>query len=149
MVGGCTLYMCVILCVSFLLFRPSFPLSLPLSLSPPLPPPPPPPSPSLPLSLADWVWFLSTGGVDPNPANYVSAGVINTSTILIGCLLRLEPNTDSKVHTHTHTHAHTHTHTHTHTHARTHTHTHTPHISSVIRCSLSSSSDVSSHSTYL
>ncbi|KAI5607815.1 AP-2 complex subunit alpha-2 isoform X6, partial [Silurus asotus] len=31
-------------------------------------------------------------GVDPNPSNYVGAGVIHTKTIQVGCLLRLEPN---------------------------------------------------------
>ncbi|XP_019349682.1 AP-2 complex subunit alpha-2 isoform X6 [Alligator mississippiensis] len=30
--------------------------------------------------------------VDPNPANFVGAGIIHTKTIQIGCLLRLEPN---------------------------------------------------------
>jgi AP-2 complex subunit alpha len=41
--------------------------------------------------------FSVLEGVDPNPANCVSAGVINTSSVLIGCLLRLEPNIDSKM----------------------------------------------------
>ncbi|XP_037373225.1 AP-2 complex subunit alpha-2 isoform X1 [Talpa occidentalis] len=30
--------------------------------------------------------------VDPNPANFVGAGIIHTSTAQVGCLLRLEPN---------------------------------------------------------
>ncbi|GAB5578245.1 AP-2 complex subunit alpha-2 isoform X1 [Prionailurus iriomotensis] len=30
--------------------------------------------------------------VDPNPANFVGAGIIHTKTTQIGCLLRLEPN---------------------------------------------------------
>lgn len=37
--------------------------------------------------------------VDPNPDNFVSAGIINTKTALIGCLLRLEPNKDKNVST--------------------------------------------------
>jgi AP-2 complex subunit alpha len=36
-------------------------------------------------------------GIDPNPDNFVSAGVISTKNILVGCLLRLEPNKDKKV----------------------------------------------------
>ena len=36
-------------------------------------------------------------GVDPNEDNFVSAGIINTRTTLIGCLLRLEPNKETKV----------------------------------------------------
>lgn len=36
-------------------------------------------------------------GVDPNPDNYVSAGIITTTSALIGCLARLEPNFESKV----------------------------------------------------
>ena len=35
--------------------------------------------------------------IDPNPDNFVSAGVINTRAVLIGCLLRLEPNLQTKV----------------------------------------------------
>lgn len=31
-------------------------------------------------------------GVDPNAENFVSAGVLNMRSVLIGCLLRLEPN---------------------------------------------------------
>ena len=38
--------------------------------------------------------------VDPNPANFVSAGVITTASVLVGCLLRLEPNTETKVQIH-------------------------------------------------
>ena len=30
--------------------------------------------------------------VDPNPENYVCAGVIQTKSQQVGCLLRLEPN---------------------------------------------------------
>lgn len=36
-------------------------------------------------------------GIDPNPDNYVSAGVINTKSLLVGCLVRLEPNLQTKV----------------------------------------------------
>uniref|UniRef100_A0A8B9JAZ1 AP-2 complex subunit alpha n=1 Tax=Astyanax mexicanus TaxID=7994 RepID=A0A8B9JAZ1_ASTMX len=38
-------------------------------------------------------------GVDPNPSNFVGAGVIHTKTIQVGCLLRLEPNTQAQVST--------------------------------------------------
>ncbi|CAN0429297.1 unnamed protein product [Lampetra planeri] len=36
-------------------------------------------------------------GVDPNPGNYVSAGIIHTKSLQIGCLLRLEPNMQSEM----------------------------------------------------
>ena len=36
-------------------------------------------------------------GVDPNADNFVSAGIVNTRSTLIGCLLRLEPNKETKV----------------------------------------------------
>ncbi|XP_039609083.1 AP-2 complex subunit alpha-2 isoform X3 [Polypterus senegalus] len=36
-------------------------------------------------------------GVDPNPSNFVGAGVIHTKTIQVGCLLRLEPNTQAQM----------------------------------------------------
>uniref|UniRef100_A0A8C8GE29 AP-2 complex subunit alpha n=1 Tax=Oncorhynchus tshawytscha TaxID=74940 RepID=A0A8C8GE29_ONCTS len=36
-------------------------------------------------------------GVDPNPSNFVGAGVIHTKTTQVGCLLRLEPNTQAQV----------------------------------------------------
>ncbi|XP_066503280.1 AP-2 complex subunit alpha-2 isoform X2 [Hoplias malabaricus] len=36
-------------------------------------------------------------GVDPNPSNFVAAGVIHTKTIQVGCLLRLEPNTQAQM----------------------------------------------------
>jgi len=36
-------------------------------------------------------------GIDPNPDNYVSAGVINTKSLLVGCLVRLEPNLQTKM----------------------------------------------------
>lgn len=36
-------------------------------------------------------------GVDPNPENFVSAGVIYTRNAQIGCLLRLEPNKQAQV----------------------------------------------------
>ena len=35
--------------------------------------------------------------IDPNPDNYVCAGIIHTKTIQIGCLLRLEPNKSANV----------------------------------------------------
>uniref|UniRef100_A0A3Q0SIV6 AP-2 complex subunit alpha n=1 Tax=Amphilophus citrinellus TaxID=61819 RepID=A0A3Q0SIV6_AMPCI len=42
--------------------------------------------------------------IDPNPENYVCAGVIQTKSQQIGCLLRLEPNAQAQVEeTHTHT----------------------------------------------
>lgn len=36
-------------------------------------------------------------GIDPNPDNFVSAGILNTKAVLVGCLLRLEPNMEKKV----------------------------------------------------
>ena len=36
-------------------------------------------------------------GVDPNVDNFISAGIVNTRTTLIGCLMRLEPNKETKV----------------------------------------------------
>ncbi|XP_047665612.1 AP-2 complex subunit alpha-2 isoform X1 [Tachysurus fulvidraco] len=36
-------------------------------------------------------------GVDPNPSNFVGAGVIHTKTMQVGCLLRLEPNTQAQM----------------------------------------------------
>ncbi|XP_075924735.1 AP-2 complex subunit alpha-2-like [Petromyzon marinus] len=35
--------------------------------------------------------------VDPNPDNYVGAGIIQTKTLQIGCLLRLEPNLQAQM----------------------------------------------------
>ncbi len=35
--------------------------------------------------------------IDPNPANYVCAGVLYTTSANIGVLLRLEPNLQSQV----------------------------------------------------
>ena len=35
--------------------------------------------------------------IDPNPDNFVSAGIINASSTRVGCLLRLEPNKEIKV----------------------------------------------------
>lgn len=35
--------------------------------------------------------------VDPNPENYVCAGVIQTKSQQVGCLLRLEPNAQAQV----------------------------------------------------
>ncbi|XP_055755800.1 AP-2 complex subunit alpha-2 isoform X2 [Salvelinus fontinalis] len=36
-------------------------------------------------------------GVDPNSSNFVGAGVIHTKTTQVGCLLRLEPNTQAQM----------------------------------------------------
>jgi len=36
-------------------------------------------------------------GIDPNPDNYVAGGILNTSTVLVGCLVRLEPNKQTEV----------------------------------------------------
>ena len=41
--------------------------------------------------------FSLLEGVDPNPDNYVCAGIIHTKTIQIGCLMRLEPNHSANV----------------------------------------------------
>lgn len=38
--------------------------------------------------------------VDPNPANFVGAGVIHTKNTQVGCLLRLEPNPQAQVQSH-------------------------------------------------
>lgn len=35
--------------------------------------------------------------VDPNPDNYVGAGIIQTKALQVGCLLRLEPNAQAQV----------------------------------------------------
>ncbi|XP_074660893.1 AP-2 complex subunit alpha-2-like [Tubulanus polymorphus] len=36
-------------------------------------------------------------GIDPNPENYVSAGIVHTRNLQVGCLLRLEPNKQAKM----------------------------------------------------
>uniref|UniRef100_A0A8C7XB46 AP-2 complex subunit alpha n=1 Tax=Oryzias sinensis TaxID=183150 RepID=A0A8C7XB46_9TELE len=36
-------------------------------------------------------------GVDPNPANFVGAGIIHSKSAQVGCLLRLEPNTHAQM----------------------------------------------------
>ncbi|XP_013862689.1 AP-2 complex subunit alpha-2 [Austrofundulus limnaeus] len=36
-------------------------------------------------------------GVDPNPANFVGAGIIHSKTTQVGCLIRLEPNTQAQM----------------------------------------------------
>ena len=41
--------------------------------------------------------FSILEGIDPNPENYVCAGIIHTKTVQIGCLLRLEPNKSANV----------------------------------------------------
>ncbi len=35
--------------------------------------------------------------VDPNPDNFVCAGIVHTRSLQIGCLLRLEPNNQAHV----------------------------------------------------
>uniref|UniRef100_A0A8C9TXG9 AP-2 complex subunit alpha n=1 Tax=Scleropages formosus TaxID=113540 RepID=A0A8C9TXG9_SCLFO len=35
--------------------------------------------------------------VDPNPSNFVAAGIIHTKTVQVGCLLRLEPNSQAQM----------------------------------------------------
>jgi len=41
--------------------------------------------------------FSLLEGIDPNAENYVCAGIIHTKTIQIGCLLRLEPNSQAQM----------------------------------------------------
>ncbi len=41
--------------------------------------------------------FSILESVDPNPDNFVSAGIIHTRSAQIGCLLRLEPNLQAHV----------------------------------------------------
>lgn len=36
-------------------------------------------------------------GIDPNPDNFVAAGIIHTNTVQVGCLLRLEPNRQAQM----------------------------------------------------
>lgn len=36
-------------------------------------------------------------GIDPNIENFVCAGIIHTSNVQVGCLLRLEPNKQAQV----------------------------------------------------
>lgn len=36
-------------------------------------------------------------GIDPNPDNFVCAGIIHARSAQIGCLLRLEPNKQAQV----------------------------------------------------
>lgn len=36
-------------------------------------------------------------GVDPNPDNFVGAGIIQTKSLQVGCLLRLEPNAQAQM----------------------------------------------------
>ena len=37
-------------------------------------------------------------GIDPNPDNFVTAGIIHMKTAQAGYLLRLEPNLQTQVH---------------------------------------------------
>lgn len=55
--------------------------------------------PNTPCSFAQIIGFGSAllEDVDPNPANFVGAGIIHTRTTQIGCLLRLEPNLQAQV----------------------------------------------------
>lgn len=55
--------------------------------------------PNSPASFAQIIGFGSAllEEVDPNPANFVGAGIIHTKTSQIGCLLRLEPNLQAQV----------------------------------------------------
>jgi len=41
--------------------------------------------------------FQLLEGIDPNPDNFVCAGIIHTRTVQIGCLLRLEPNKQAQM----------------------------------------------------
>ena len=41
--------------------------------------------------------FQLLENIDPNPDNYVCAGIIHTRSLQIGCLLRLEPNKQAQV----------------------------------------------------
>ena len=43
--------------------------------------------------------FSLMESIDPNPENFVCAGIIHTKSLQIGCLLRLEPNTSAHVRT--------------------------------------------------
>ena len=48
--------------------------------------------------VVDGTCFGLLDGIDPNPNNIVAAGVLHMSTAgKVGCLLRLEPNTEAKV----------------------------------------------------
>ncbi|KAL8279324.1 hypothetical protein RQP46_008361 [Phenoliferia psychrophenolica] len=48
--------------------------------------------------VVDGTCFGLLDGIDPNPNNIVAAGVLHMSTAgKVGCLLRLEPNTDAKL----------------------------------------------------
>uniref|UniRef100_A0A1X7ULZ1 Clathrin/coatomer adaptor adaptin-like N-terminal domain-containing protein n=1 Tax=Amphimedon queenslandica TaxID=400682 RepID=A0A1X7ULZ1_AMPQE len=40
--------------------------------------------------------FSVLEGIDPNPDNFVSACIVKTKKVLVGCLLRLEPNHQTK-----------------------------------------------------
>lgn len=57
------------------------------------------PLPYAPVSVTQIIGFGSAllEEVDPNPANFVGAGIIHTKTTQIGCLLRLEPNLQAQV----------------------------------------------------
>ena len=56
-----------------------------------------PSPPTLSLSQLSGFGLSILEGVDPNSDNFVSAGIITTRSVLVGCLLRLEPNLQTKV----------------------------------------------------
>jgi AP-2 complex subunit alpha len=41
--------------------------------------------------------FQLLESVDPNPENFVCAGIVHTRNVQVGCLLRLEPNNQAQV----------------------------------------------------
>ena len=41
--------------------------------------------------------FTVLPDIDPNHDNFVAASIVKTSNVLVGCLLRLEPNYQTKV----------------------------------------------------
>ena len=43
------------------------------------------------------LYFQLLENIDPNPDNFVCAGIIHTRSAQIGCLLRLEPNKQAQV----------------------------------------------------
>ncbi|KAK1329935.1 hypothetical protein QTO34_010118 [Cnephaeus nilssonii] len=46
---------------------------------------------------SSWVWLRLLDNVDPNPENFVGAGIIQTKALQVGCLLRLEPNAQAQM----------------------------------------------------
>lgn len=41
--------------------------------------------------------FQLLESVDPNPENFVCAGIVHSRNVQVGCLLRLEPNKQAQV----------------------------------------------------